>query len=68
MSNVTGQMNPEVTINSMSSNMILRFDPDGTIWAKISQPRQYPDTSPGIVYINGKLKNTSSLVFVKIFN
>lgn len=68
MTGITGLVNPLTFIAEMSQNMMLRFDPDGSIWAKISAPRKPGDKSPGTVYINGILYSTASPTFVKIFN
>jgi hypothetical protein len=70
MSNITGQMNPDLTITNMSANMILRLDKDGTIWAKISRPifSVPPSLQTGTVYIGGFKYTVSSFEFVKIFN
>lgn len=67
MTNRTGQM-PEAYISDMSQNMILRCDPDGTIWAKITPVRRPGDLNPARVYINGTLYTVTSETFVKIFN
>jgi hypothetical protein len=61
--------NPDVTITNMSTNMILRIDANGSIWAKIARPtRELGQSSPGVVYIAGVRYTTSSYEFEKIFN
>lgn len=68
MANVTGYVNPEMIITAMSSNLFLRVDPNGTVWAKISRPQNIKETTIGSLYINGVKYTTSSFVFEKIFN
>ena len=54
-------------IKDMSQNMIMRINEDGSIDAKISQPRKSRDQNPGIVYINGIKYTTTSLEFAPIY-
>lgn len=68
MTDITGHVNPDMVITSMSANLFLRVDPDGTVWAKISRPSKYPETAIGSLYINGVLYQVTSFTFVKIFN
>lgn len=69
MSNILGNVKQDLTINSMSQNLILQYRSDGSIWGKITPVRKYGDANPGIVYINGiKYTVTSTADFVKIIN
>lgn len=57
-----------VQVDSMSDNMILRLDPDGSVWGKVSQPQRFKtnQSTTGSVYINGQLYTTTSVTFVKL--
>lgn len=58
---------PVVEIRSMSQNMILRYNTDGSIDAKITRPKKPRDAAIGIVYINGIKYTTSSFEFEQIY-
>lgn len=60
---------PPYEISTMSSNLILRSDPDGSLWGKISRlsvPPKLGEAIPGSLYINGIKYTVSSFEFVKI--
>lgn len=57
-----------IKVDSMSDNMILRLDKDGSVWGKVSMPQQFiqNQSTTGSVYINGIKYTTTSLTFVKL--
>lgn len=68
MTGITGHTNPDMVITNMSTNLFLRVDPDGTVWAKISAPTRENRSLSGSLYINGILYTVVSQSFVKVFN
>lgn len=58
---------PPVEIREMSQNMILRYNTDGSVDAKITRPKKPRDATTGIVYINGVKYTTTSFEFEQIY-
>lgn len=61
------QVRLQLFITDMSQNLILKFEVNGSIWAKITPVRRQGDVNPGIVYINGNRYTVNSEIFVQIF-